>query len=231
MPNYLDIKNNASSILAAGITNVTTSLTVTSGDGAKFPAANFRITIDNEIMTCSTRSADTLTVVRAAEGTTAAAHNAGAAVRLNITAGVINELQNRPCLRVVSLAAQALPSQAFTKVVLETVRTDTHSGWSIANNQYTIPETGFYLISGSCSLAGYGDGGRFCLSMFVNVAERARLADVYVGGTGNVVIAGVGGFPLTAGDIIYNCAYYSLTGPYSTIGSEATGSLSIARLS
>ena len=91
MSNYLQVKNRAASSLAADITSTATSLTVQTGDGAKFPQPGngFNITIEDEIFKCTARSTDTLTVVRAQEGTTAAAHTAGKAVELRITAGVI----------------------------------------------------------------------------------------------------------------------------------------------
>ena len=95
MTTFLQVKNDAVSTLAADITNTATSLSVAAGDGAKFPQPGdgFHITIDNEILKCTARTGDTLTVTRAQEGTTAAAHSAGVAVRLNITAAIISELQ------------------------------------------------------------------------------------------------------------------------------------------
>lgn len=64
-----------------------TTITVTTGHGARFPAVasgtqQMHLTIDNEIMrvTAHTASADTFTVVRAQGGTTAAAHAISAAV-------------------------------------------------------------------------------------------------------------------------------------------------------
>ena len=87
---YLKIANRAASALAADITDTATSLTVTTGEGAKFPSAgDFHITIEDEILKCTARSTDTLTVTRAQEGTTAAAHVANKAVELRITAGVL----------------------------------------------------------------------------------------------------------------------------------------------
>ena len=91
---FLNVKNNASSILASGIDAVATSLTVASGEGARFPTSNFHITIEDEILLCTTRTGDVLTVTRAQEGTAAAAHDAAKAVRLNITAAIIQELQD-----------------------------------------------------------------------------------------------------------------------------------------
>ena len=87
---YLKIKNRVVSALAADITSTATSLSVIAGEGAKFPATgDFHITIEDEILKCTARSTDTLTVVRAQEGTTAAGHIAGKSVELRITAGVL----------------------------------------------------------------------------------------------------------------------------------------------
>ncbi len=96
------ITNNASTTLAAGIASGATSLTVPSGKGALFPTpsgtAVFRATIvrasDNavEIVECTARSTDTLTVTRAMEGTTALTLLTGDAIRLNMTAAVFGAL-------------------------------------------------------------------------------------------------------------------------------------------
>jgi hypothetical protein len=79
--------NSAYSTLASGITAGATSLTVAAGHGARFPATgNFRLRIDSEILICTSRSVDVLTVTRTAEGTAAASHDAGAAVNHVLTA-------------------------------------------------------------------------------------------------------------------------------------------------
>jgi len=93
MTTWLNVKNNAESALASAITAAATSLTLITGDGAKFPASNFHISIDDEILLCSSRTGDVLTVTRAQEGTVAAAHAVGAIVALNVTAGIITQLQ------------------------------------------------------------------------------------------------------------------------------------------
>ncbi|MBC3906204.1 hypothetical protein [Undibacterium umbellatum] len=92
--------NNATSVLAAGITSVATSLTVATGDGAKFPnptvGDTFLVTLyklsgvtetSYEIVKCTARVGDTLTVVRAQEGTTGTAYATGDNVALRLTAG------------------------------------------------------------------------------------------------------------------------------------------------
>ncbi len=90
---FLQVKNRAYSTLASAIADDALSLDVASGDGAKFPSSYpFHITIDSEIMSCTNRSTDTLTVTRAQQSTTAATHSAGARVSLNVTAKSISDL-------------------------------------------------------------------------------------------------------------------------------------------
>jgi len=92
--NFLKPANRAVSILLSGINSGDLSLTLTAGGGVKFPSIfPFHITIDNEILECTNRSTDTLTVTRHAESTTAASHSAGAMVSLNATAQLFSELQ------------------------------------------------------------------------------------------------------------------------------------------
>lgn len=90
---FLQIKNNAVSTLAADITDAATSLTVASGEGALFPSAYpFHISIDDEILSCTNRSTDVLTVVRSQQGTSNVAHSSGVTVALNVTAKSVSDL-------------------------------------------------------------------------------------------------------------------------------------------
>jgi len=90
--------NNASSKLATGINDSVTSLVVTTGEGAKFPVVTggdtFMVTVQDstgayEIMLCTARTSDTLTVTRAQESTVARAFSAGAIVANRFTAGTM----------------------------------------------------------------------------------------------------------------------------------------------
>jgi len=91
---FLKVKNRAFSTLSSGISDSDTTLTVATGEGSKFPdSGNFHITIEDEILECTSRSGDVLTVTRGAESTTPAPHSAGKEVSLNITAEIIEELQ------------------------------------------------------------------------------------------------------------------------------------------
>jgi hypothetical protein len=87
--------NNAYGTLNASITNTDTSLTLSSGQGARFPSLGagdyFYVTLIDtsnnlEIAKCTARSSDVLTITRGQEGTTARAYAVGDRVELRITA-------------------------------------------------------------------------------------------------------------------------------------------------
>lgn len=93
-------KNNAFSTLAGSLTNVATTLTVQAGHGDRFPviaAPDYTmVTLEDnsgnrEIVKVTARASasDTMTIVRAQEGTTARAWASGDSVELRLTAGEI----------------------------------------------------------------------------------------------------------------------------------------------
>jgi len=101
MTSWLQAKNNASSLLAAGIDARQNTLAVKSSEGSRFPSVfPFRVTVENEIMECTNRVDDVLTVTRGVEDTTAAAHVINKAVRLNITASIITQMQGEIDLKI-----------------------------------------------------------------------------------------------------------------------------------
>lgn len=88
----LKAANNAQTTLAANCTATDTVISV--DDVSAFPDPPFRITIDAEIMEVTAVDYENkqFTVQRGLEGTTAAAHNAGAMVENRFTAGTFDEL-------------------------------------------------------------------------------------------------------------------------------------------
>jgi hypothetical protein len=96
----IKFSNNASSVLAASVDADDTELTIATGQGGVFPSLGagdyFYLTLGlvgaTEIVKVTARSGDTLTVVRAQEGTTGRVHPVGAAARLLITAAGLGEL-------------------------------------------------------------------------------------------------------------------------------------------
>lgn len=94
------VTNNAWGTLAAGISASDVTLSLTSGQGARFPALTagqwFWLTLADaannlEIVKCTARSGDTLTVVRGQDGTTAKAYNTSDRVELRPTAALFND--------------------------------------------------------------------------------------------------------------------------------------------
>ena len=97
----LKFANNAFGTLSAGITNSATSITLSSGQGARFPTLAsgdyfFATLIDTsnnlEIVKVTARSTDVLTATRAQDNTTARAFAIGDRIELRITAGTLEEV-------------------------------------------------------------------------------------------------------------------------------------------
>ncbi len=92
-------KNNAKTTLASNLSNSATSASVT--DGSVFPSLGagefFIVTFDdgtnNEVCKCTARSSNTLTIVRAQEGSSARAFNSGDGAEGRVTAGVLESIQ------------------------------------------------------------------------------------------------------------------------------------------
>lgn len=102
----LQFTNNAKTTLAAGISDVDTSLTVVTGDGANFPLVSspdtFYITLENittgvfEVCLVTERasgSPDTFTITRGQDNTTAVAWVVGDLVELRICAAVLDSFE------------------------------------------------------------------------------------------------------------------------------------------
>jgi hypothetical protein len=99
------LKNNASGFLATSISATDTSIILSTGTGANFPSLAageyFYATISptsgtSEIVKCTARSGDTLTIIRAQEGTSALSFAGGSRVELRVTAqSVIDAITDR----------------------------------------------------------------------------------------------------------------------------------------
>ncbi len=82
-------KNFANTTLNGAINNSTTTVVVT--DGSVFPSGSFRVTCETEVMYCTSRSSNTLTVVRGYEGSTAASHADTLPIALVLTKGGLEQ--------------------------------------------------------------------------------------------------------------------------------------------
>ncbi len=120
--------NNAQTSLAAGITSTATSLTVVTGTGAKFPnpgvnQAFMLVLIDNatklvsEIMVCTARSGDTMTVIRGQEGTFAVPWLAGDLVFNLVTAGSAGQIAQVAGAQSAGSILSGSSPYSFTPVV------------------------------------------------------------------------------------------------------------------
>lgn len=110
------VANNAVSTLSASATTGATSLTLAAGTGAKFPAVTtasgdeFRATLIRqsdgayEIVRCTNRSGDVLTVQRAQEGTAALALAVGDRIEARFTKGVFDWLASQIATLISDLA-------------------------------------------------------------------------------------------------------------------------------
>lgn len=96
----LKFTNNASATLAASIISSSTSITVTTGQGALFPAIGsgdyfyatlFDSSNNIEIIKVTARSGDTMTAIRGQDGTTARAYAAADKLELRVVAAALND--------------------------------------------------------------------------------------------------------------------------------------------
>jgi len=140
----IKLTNNANATLAAGINSSVTSITLTSGQGARFPTLTasdyfYATLIDTsnnlEIVKCTARSTDVLTVVRAQESTTARAYSTGDRIEIRITAQTFTD------------AAAVIPSGT----VMLFVQTAAPTGWTKST---THDNKALRVVSGSVSTGG-----------------------------------------------------------------------------
>lgn len=114
--------NNATATLASGISSGATAIALTTGQGGLFPSPSgsgldyFYATIVNasnqiEIVKCTARAGDTLTVLRGQDNTTARAYLSGDSVSLRPTAGAFTDMQT---LTDGTVTASKLAANAVT---------------------------------------------------------------------------------------------------------------------
>lgn len=117
------VTNNAWGTLAAGITNVATSITLTTGQGARFPTISggnvFYATLSNssnvlEIVQVTATAGDVFTVVRGQDGTTASAYSVNDRIELRPTAALFNSKldANTPAVGLQGGGAGTIPYQS-----------------------------------------------------------------------------------------------------------------------
>jgi hypothetical protein len=128
---YLTHTNRGYSTIAGDINNTDDPVTfsVGSGHGARFPAAGtFNVSIYNpvtpdtrEIIAVTSRTTDSMTGTRAAEGTSKIAHTAGDVIQLNITSALLDAIESaiNGKMATASDAAAAVAAIAAAGIVVD----------------------------------------------------------------------------------------------------------------
>ena len=175
-----DIKftNFAFSTIATGIDDEETTIAVEPGHGARFPELSvdgdfFFLTLENasldrEIVKVTARLDDAMTVVRAQEGTTAYAWNAGDPIALRMTAGGIEHMFNQ-VVRADPFSGSALIPQGDTAG-----RGDTPALGSLRFNTDTEQFEG-YDVDGWGRIGGDGTVAEDNARIAAETAEQAAI--------------------------------------------------------
>lgn len=137
----MNYSNNAFSVIVGAIASADTIIALAPGTGSRFPASDFRATLVGydvngnedtwEIVHCSSRSGDALTVTRGQEGTSAVAWDNGARIENRITAGSMAALE--PTI-TPGTTAQYLRGDKGWRDFFTDVRAATLTGLSTATN-------------------------------------------------------------------------------------------------
>lgn len=177
--------NNAVSRLAASVAADALALSVSAGDGGKFPTPGvgdwFPLTLIRadgvrEIVKCTARVGDVLTVVRAQEGTGAVPLASGDRVELRLTVGALN---------TVFGGATSLPTFGSLELKSTTPYVDFHANNSADDfTSRIIAEANAVLVIRSAlkEQARFNDGGMIVQGQVVATAGGTFNAPVTVSG-------------------------------------------------
>ena len=246
----IKVSNNAFATLAAGITNSATSITLTTGQGARFPtlgagdyfyATLIDISNNLEIVKCTARSTDVLTVVRAQESTTARAYSTGDRIEIRITAATFTDATAVYDTPTTSTGYFALPvgttAQRPGTPASGMVRMNSTTGepeWyaTVSSTWVKFADSPFYQVEylvvagggggGTFRAGGGGAGGYRCAVVGESSGGGASAESpiTLLLGTAYTVTVGAGG---SAGSNGNNSVFGSIT---STGGGRGAGSTS-----
>jgi len=202
--------NNAATTLASGINSTATSITVATGTGYLFPSPTngnyFYLTLQNtagsiiEIVKCTSRSTDTLTIVRGQDNTNPMSFSTGDKVELRLNAGGIQDFV---------AYARGFRTRYFSKSGTYTPASDVNQFWvfvfgSNSTNSYSRGGAGgtgysekYYSSPGSSYSYTIGAAGTLSqggITTFdvisVTGASPGLSVSPYTGGAGGVASGG-----------------------------------------
>jgi|TARA_R100001530_G_C4296001_1_gene149242 hypothetical protein len=136
------VTNNAFGTLLAGISSSATTITLDSGQGAKFPTLSsgdffFATIIDTsnnlEIVKITARSTDSLTAVRAQDNTSARAFSAGDRIELRPTAALFESIRDGIGITGEADAISSAGAVSLTHLVTEVTTGGSAMAISLAN--------------------------------------------------------------------------------------------------
>lgn len=199
MSNLFTFANNASSTLAAPISNTALSVSLAAGTGALFPnpsaGQQFALTFNDaatglltEVVYCTARSGDTLTIVRAQEGTVAQNWLAGDLAANLVTEGTMAAMQQTSALfpaRVVTAsgAFSMFATDANGGVGLNRVSSPGVSSTTLPNSpgQYWIEDLAknFFLYNVTVTYPGGTTGPDGAATQILNVNGQCAAFRLY----------------------------------------------------
>lgn len=143
--------NSRPTTLDGAINSSVTSVDVI--DASTWPLGNFSVVCDQEIMYCTSRSSNTLTVIRGTEGRSAAAHLNTAPIANAVTVGTLAGFR-RNFLADLGL----VPIDVSLSADDDEFDDENFSGWTAVNNGSNIPVITERNHRCSLALAGSGAG-------------------------------------------------------------------------
>ncbi len=202
-------KNNAYSTLAAGITNVDVALTVQAGKGALFavtaPEYTYATLEDSggniEVVKVTALSTDTLTIVRAQDGTAARAWNSGDVIECRPCAAAMNDYAVG--LQIDGSTAKTTPVDADTMGLIDSAASNVLKKVTWANVKATLKT---YFDTLYATVAGFHLTGKLIFKAGTNNIASAATVDLTVAGAGNTVhitgTTGISAWTMTSGQVV-----------------------------
>lgn len=158
--------NDAWAILASAVLVTDTTLTLTAGQGTRFPAISggnwFYVTVfdqngNKERCKCTAVTGDVLTVTRGVDGSTALAFANASRVEMHWNAAIIVDLQTQITAAVLAKLNQYFPNNITT--IFSGPLTAIPAGWVLCNGANGTPNLSEQFVIGAGNLYAVGATG------------------------------------------------------------------------